>query len=364
MYIWQREDWPQFRWDKDRVNALLSNTRYAQGKLVGRLSALGFSINNSTMLDAMAEDVIASSEIEGVALNRDEVRSSVARQLGLDIEGLPIASHYVEGVVEVMMDAVRNAEKPLTTERLFNWHAALFPTGRSGAWKIAVAEWRQSADTMQVVSGPMGKEKVHFQAPNSADVPRMMDDFLAWMNSDQLLDPIVKAAISHLWFVTIHPFEDGNGRITRTITDMLMARADQMPHRFYSVSAEILQERNRYYEVLESTQNGSLDITDWLTWFLNIVEQAINKADDKVSSIISKARFWDEHEQVTMNDRQRKLVNRLLDGFFGKLTSGKWAKIAKCSPDTALRDIQDLIQKGILVKSDAGGRSTSYILNC
>ena len=362
MYIWQREDWPSFRWEKDRVNARLSAVRYAQGKLAGRLSALGFNVSSHAMLDAMAEDVLASSEIEGVVLNREEVRSSVARHLGLETEGLPTASHYVEGIVEVMMDAVRNAQKPLTAERLFNWHAALFPTGRSGAWKIVVANWRQSSEPMQVVSGPMGRETVHFQAPDATDVPQLIEEFLAWVNVEQQLDPIVKAAIAHLWFVTIHPFEDGNGRITRTITDLLMTRADQLPQRFYSVSAEILQQRNKYYDALETTQNGNLDITDWLLWFLDTVGQAVEKSDAKVSAIIEKTRFWDANSHIPMNDRQRKLVNRLLDGFEGKLTSGKWAKIAKCSSDTALRDIQDLIQKGILTKTDAGGRSTNYEL--
>lgn len=362
MYIWQREDWPQFRWNKDYVNVRLSSVRYAQGSLAGKLGAMGFHISSNAMLNAMADDVVASSEIEGVVLNREEVRSSVARHLGLETEGLPVASHYIEGVVEVMMDAVRNVAEPLTAERLFGWHAALFPTGRSGAWKIVVADWRQSTEAMQVVSGPMGKEKVHFQAPDSKDVPRLMDDFLRWVNDDQQLDLVIKAAIAHLWFVTIHPFEDGNGRLTRTITDMLMTRADQMPHRFYSVSAEILQRRNQYYDVLESTQNGNMDITDWLMWFLDTVERAIENADGKVSAIMDKTRFWDANEQMEMNDRQRKLVNRLLDGFEGKLTTGKWAKIAKCSPDTALRDIQDLIQKGVLRKNDAGGRSTSYEL--
>lgn len=362
MYIWQREDWPSFRWEKDRVNVRLSAVRYAQGKLAGRLSALGFNVSNHAMLDAMAEDVIASSEIEGVVLNREEVRSSVARHLGIETEGLPTASHYVEGIVEVMMDAVRNAQKPLTTERLFDWHSALFPTGRSGVWKIVVANWRQSSEPMQVVSGPMGKETVHFQAPDAADVPQLMEKFLAWVNAEQQLNPIVKAAIAHLWFVTIHPFEDGNGRITRTITDLLMTRADQLPHRFYSVSAEILQQRNKYYDALETIQNGNLDITDWLLWFLDTVGQAVEKADAKVSAIIEKTRFWDAKSHIELNERQRKLVNRLLDGFEGKLTSGKWAKIAKCSSDTALRDIQDLILKGILTKTDAGGRSTSYEL--
>lgn len=362
MYIWQREDWPQFRWNKDYVNVRLSSVRYAQGRLAGKLGAMGFHISSNAMLNAMADDVIASSEIEGVVLNREEVRSSVARHLGLETAGLPVANHYIEGIVEVMMDAVRNAVEPLTAERLFGWHAALFPTGRSGAWKIVVADWRQSTEAIQVVSGPMGKERVHFQAPDSKDVPRLMDDFLRWVNDDQQLDPVIKAAIAHLWFVTIHPFEDGNGRLTRTITDMLMTRADQMPHRFYSVSAEILQRRNQYYDVLESTQNGNMDITDWLMWFLDTVERAIENADGKVSAIMDKTRFWDANEQMEMNDRQRKLVNRLLDGFEGKLTTSKWAKIAKCSPDTALRDIQDLIQKGVLRKNDAGGRSTSYEL--
>lgn len=363
MYIWQRDDWPLFRWDTDRVNARLLSVRYAQGILAGRLSALGFDINSAAMLDALSEDIVSSSEIEGVSLDREEVRSSVARHLGLETEGLPCASHFVEGVVEVMMDAVTNADAALTAERLFGWHAALFPTGRSGAWTIVVADWRKSEEPMQVVSGPMGKEKVHFQAPDSSDVPGQMDIFLEWVNGQQTLDPVVKAAIAHLWFVTIHPFEDGNGRMARTITDMLMARADELPHRFYSISAEILQIRSQYYDVLEMTQNGNMDITDWIMWFLDTVERAVEMADVKVMAAIEKLKFWDEHRNVEMNDRQRKLINRLLDGFVGKLTSGKWAKIAKCSTDTALRDINDLIKKGVLKKTDAGGRSASYELN-
>ena len=362
MYIWQRDDWTLFRWDVSRVNARLLSLRYAQGKLAGRLSALGFGVHSTAMLDTLSEDIVSSSEIEGVSLDREEVRSSVARHLGLETEGLPGASHYVEGVVEVMMDAVTNANATLTTERLFGWHSALFPMGRSGAWTIVVGDWRKSAEPMQVVSGPMGKEKVHFQAPDSSDVPGQMDRFLKWVNEEHDIDPVLKAGIAHLWFVTIHPFEDGNGRMARTITDMLMTRADELPHRFYSISAEILERRSQYYDVLEMTQNGNMDITDWIMWFLDTVAASIEKADTKVQAAIEKAKFWDEKGNVEMNDRQRKLINRLLDGFFGKLTSGKWAKIAKCSSDTALRDINDLIKKGVLKKTDAGGRSASYEL--
>ena len=333
-----------------------------QGRLVGRMSALGFDLKNSAMLDALTADITKSSEIEGEILNVDQVRSSVARHLGIEIEGLPEADRYIDGVVQVMIDATQNYMQPLTAERFFNWHAALFPTGRSGVYKITVADWRQGAEPMQVISGAMGKEKIHYQAPDSDHVPYQMKLFLEWVNGNQKIDPVLKAAIAHLWFVTIHPFDDGNGRISRTITDLFLARADEMPHRFYSMSAEIRKQRKGYYEMLEKTQKGSLDITNWLEWFLDCLEAALLDTEKSISTILQKAAFWDKYRLVSMNERQIKMVNLFWDGFDGKLTSSKWAKITKCSPDTALRDIQDLITKGVFRKTDEGGRSTNYEL--
>ena len=362
IYIWQQTDWPDFTWDDAKLSYKLGRVRGLQGRLVGRMSALGFDLKNSAMLDALTADITKSSEIEGEILNVDQVRSSVARHLGIEIEGLPEADRYIDGVVQVMIDATQNYMQPLTAERFFNWHAALFPTGRSGVYKITVADWRQGAEPMQVISGAMGKEKIHYQAPDSDHVPYQMKLFLEWVNGNQKIDPVLKAAIAHLWFVTIHPFDDGNGRISRTITDLFLARADEMPHRFYSMSAEIRKQRKRYYEMLEKTQKGSLDITNWLEWFLDCLEAALLDTEKSISTILQKAAFWDKYRLVSMNERQIKMVNLFWDGFDGKLTSSKWAKITKCSPDTALRDIQDLITKGVFRKTDEGGRSTNYEL--
>ena len=362
IYIWQQTDWPDFTWDDAKLSYKLGRVRGLQGRLVGRMSALGFDLKNSAMLDALTADITKSSEIEGEILNVDQVRSSVARHLGIEIEGLPEADRYIDGVVQVMIDATQNYMQPLTAERFFNWHAALFPTGRSGVYKITVADWRQGAEPMQVISGAMGKEKIHYQAPDSDHVPYQMKLFLEWVNGNQKIDPVLKAAIAHLWFVTIHPFDDGNGRISRTITDLFLARADEMPHRFYSMSAEIRKQRKRYYEMLEKTQKGSLDITNWLEWFLDCLEAALLDTEKSISTILQKAAFWDKYRLVSMNERQIKMVNLFWDGFDGKLTSSKWAKITKCSPDTALRDIQDLITKGLFRKTDEGGRSTNYEL--
>ena len=362
IYIWQQTDWPDFTWDDAKLSYKLGRVRGLQGRLVGRMSALGFDLKNSAMLDALTADITKSSEIEGEILNVDQVRSSVARHLGIEIEGLPEADRYIDGVVQVMIDATQNYMQPLTAERFFNWHAALFPTGRSGVYKITVADWRQGAEPMQVISGAMGKEKIHYQAPDSDHVPYQMKLFLEWVNGNQKIDPVLKAAIAHLWFVTIHPFDDGNGRISRTITDLFLARADEMPYRFYSMSAEIRKQRKRYYEMLEKTQKGSLDITNWLEWFLDCLEAALLDTEKSISTILQKAAFWDKYRLVSMNERQIKIVNLFWDGFDGKLTSSKWAKITKCSPDTALRDIQDLITKGVFRKTDEGGRSTNYEL--
>lgn len=362
IYIWQQPTWPVFIWNDTKLINLLSEVRNLEGRIMGMMDGLGFEVRNRTSLDFMTEDVLRSCEIEGELLNPDRVRSSIARHLGIDTEGLPIPDHYTEGVVQVMLDAVRNHADPLTHERLFNWHAALFPTGRSGMYPITVAAYRKGIKPMQVVSGAMGKEKVHYEAPSSEAVPSMMEEFLAWINGDNGIDPVLKAAIAHLWFVAIHPFDDGNGRLARTITDMLLAKADGMPHRFYSMSAEILRERKSYYEVLESTTAGTMDITLWLEWFLRTLRNAILRSEEMVKIVVQKHLFWQQNSEVPMNERQVKIINMLWDGFDGKLTTSKWAKITKTSQATALRDITDLIEKGILVASDEGGRSANYLL--
>ncbi len=362
VYIWQHLTWADFTWNNDELISLLSEVRNLEGKIQGLMGGLGFDVRNKASLDVMTEDVLRSSEIEGVILDSNRVRSSIARHLGIESEGLPEPDHYTEGVVQVMLDAVRNSENPLTHERLFGWHSALFPTGRSGMYKITVGAYRVGEEPMRVVSGAMGRERVHYEAPASADVPKMMDDFLTWVNDDNHIDPVLKAAVAHLWFVAIHPFDDGNGRITRTITDMLLAKADGMPHRFYSMSAEIMKTRKSYYEALEKTTTGNLDITLWLDWFLKAMKNAILHSEEVVRRIVRKSSFWERHREVSMSERQVKMINRLWDGFEGKLTSSKWAKITKTSPATALRDITDLLDKGVLVVSEDGGRSTNYLL--
>jgi Fic family protein len=364
MYIYHLATWPQFKWDKETVFSLLTEIRYKQGKLVGRMESLGFSLQAEATLQTLTLDVLKSSEIEGEILNADQVRSSIARRLGMDIAGLIPADRNVEGVVEMMLDATQRYNEPLSADRLFGWHAALFPTGRSGMHKIVVGGWRNNAkdDPMQVVSGSMGREKVHFQAPDADKLDYEMSRFIDWFNDTNDIDDILKAAIAHLWFVTIHPFDDGNGRITRAITDMQLARADKTAQRFYSMSAQIKVARIGYYDVLEKTQKDDMDITEWLTWFLNCLDHALNATDKTLEKVIQKARFWENPQTHSVNDRQKKLLNMLLDGFEGKLTSSKWAKIAKCSQDTAFRDIHDLIERGILKKDTAGGRSTSYLL--
>jgi Fic family protein len=338
----------------------LGETRNLQGKLLGKMETLGFDLQNEAVLDTLTLDVIKSSEIEGEFLEREQVRSSIARRLGLDIAGSVYSERNVEGVVEMMLDATQQYSKPLNSDRLFDWHAALFPTGRSSMYKITVADWRK--DPIQVVSGPMGKEKVHYEAPKPELVAEEMNVFLDWFENETGLDLVLKAAIAHLWFVTIHPFDDGNGRITRAITDMLLARSDKSVQRFYSMSAQIRVERKEYYNILEKTQKGNLDITEWILWFLNCLTNAINASEEILSKVLYKAEFWKLHSTTILNERQQKIINKLLDGFDGKLTSSKWAKINKCSQDTALRDIQDLIKKNILRKEASGGRSTNYEL--
>ena len=363
IYIWQYPEWPSFTWNDSRLISLLSEVRNLEGKIQGMMDGLGFNVQSMTALNVMTEDVLRSNEIEGVILNSDKVRSSIARHLGIDTAGLPQPDHYTEGVVQIMMDAVTNCNKPLTPERLFNWHAALFPTGRSGMYPITVGAYRTGGEPMQIVSGAMGKEKVHYEAPPSEVVPDMMTDFLTWINSDNtVIDPVLKAAVAHLWFVAIHPFDDGNGRLTRTITDMQLAKADGFPLRFYSMSAEILREKKAYYEILEHTTSNSTDITEWLEWFLNTMKSSILRAKETVKRVVCKSSFWQRHREIPMNERQVRVVNMLWDGFTGKLTSSKWAKITKTSQATALRDITDLIEKGILTAAADGGRSSNYLL--
>lgn len=359
-YIWQQEEWPHATWNNESLSSILAEVNMLRGKLLGRVAMFGFEEQNHSMLESMTQEIVHSAKIEGEDLNRNSVRSSVAMQLGLPYEGLPIPDHYTEGVVQVMMDAVQHYNAPVNAERLFSWHAALFPTGRSGLYKITVADWRQGEETMQVVSGPLGHQKVHYEAPASQDVPRMMDDLLHWVNEEKGIDPLVKAAVTHLMFVTIHPFDDGNGRLCRTLTELLLSRADNTSQRYYSLSSEILNHRKAYYEHLEHAQKGDLDITPWIKWFLETLKTAIETALAKTENVVRKTRFWEKHCTITLNERQRKVLNMLLDGFEGKLNSSKWYKINHCSQDTANRDIKDLINKGILRSTGEGGRSTNY----
>lgn len=360
IWIWQQKNWPKFYWDDSRIITLLSRVRLLQGKLLGELNTFGFELQNNASLEIITTDVISSSEIEGIILDPARVRSSVASRLGLSTQGLPTPDHYTDGVVQVMIDAIKNYNEPLTKERLCDWHAALFPTGRSGMYKISVAEYRQGEEPMQIVSGAMGHEKIHYEAPSSSDVPREMNLFLEWINKPCDIDPVIKAAIAHLWFVAIHPFDDGNGRLTRTITDMMLSKSDGQRLRFYSMSAEIMRKRNSYYEILQKTTTGDLCITDWLLWFLETMETAIIRSYDTLLKIRHKAIFWQNNSEVTFNERQVKILNRLLDGFEGKLTTSKYAKICHTSQATALRDIQDLLNRDILIKTESGGRSSSY----
>ncbi|WP_409562701.1 Fic family protein [Hyphomicrobium sp. MC8b] len=362
-YIHQLPGWPKFTWDHKALEEPLAAVRHRQGRLFGRMEGLGLPLRSEAVLQTLTEDVIKSSEIEGERLNRDQVRSSLARRLGMNIGALAPADRNVEGVVEMMLDATQTYNEPLTAERLFGWHAALFPTGHSGIHKVITVGWRDDRDgPMQVVSGPVGREHVHFEAVTAAKIDEHMKAFLAWFNSAPDTDPVLKAAIAHLWFVTIHPFEDGNGRIARAIADMALARSEGSPQRFYSMSAQIRLERGAYYDILEATQKGDLDITAWLTWFLACLGRAFGGAEDTLSGVLRSARFWEQHAGAAFNERQRDMLNRLLGNFDGKLTSSKWAKIEKCSPDTALRDIRDLVDRGILKNDEGGGRSTSYTL--
>lgn len=364
-YIHQLSQWPGFHWNQDQITVLLSEIRNRQGRLLGRMEGLGFGLQAEANLQILTLDVLNSSEIEGEFLDADQVRSSIARRLGMDIAGLVPPDRNVDGVVEMMMDATQNYQQALSAERLYGWHAALFPTGRSGMYRIVVGAWRNNEkdDPMQVVSGAMGKEKVHFEAPEADRLDEEMNRFITWFNENTNIDKVLKAAIAHLWFVTIHPFDDGNGRIARAIIDMQLSRADETAQRFYSMSAQIRKERSAYYNILETTQKGSMDITPWLTWFLQCLDRALKATDETLAGVLKKARFWEKHATTLLNERQHSMLNKLLDGFDGKLNTSKWAKITKTSQDTALRDIQDLINKKILIKEVGGGRSTSYILD-
>ena len=361
--IYQNKTWPRFFWDSQMILTLLAKVRNLQGKLIGKMEALGFQLRDEAALETLTIEILKSTEIEGEILNPEQVRSSLARRLGMDISGLVPSDRNVDGVVDLVLDAIRNYQDPLTKDRLLDWHFSLFPTGRSGMYKIKVGGWREdTTGPMQVVSGPMGKEKVHFQAHDSEQLDSEMYIFFHWVNNENTIDPVLKAAIAHLWFVTIHPFDDGNGRIARAITDMLLTRSDGVAQRFYSMSAQIRKERKGYYNILEQTQKGTLDITKWLEWFLDCLLNALEGSEEILEKVLQKHHFWTRHATTQLNDRQIKLINKLLDGFYGKLTTGKWAKIAKCSNDTALRDIQDLLEKEILVKDAAGGRGTNYLL--
>ncbi len=362
-YIHQRAGWPKLTWSQGLLAEQLAVVRHRQGRLLGRMEAIGFPLRAEAVLQTLTQDVLKSSEIEGEILNKDQVRSSVARRLGMEIGALTPADRHVEGVVEMMLNATQKFDEPLTATRLFDWQAALFPTGRNGMARIKVGAWRDdSSGPMQVVSGPIGHERVHFEAPAAARLKREMKLFLDWFNKSDAGDLVVKAGVAHLWFVIIHPFADGNGRIARAIADLTLSRSEKSTQRFYSMSSQIREERKAYYDILESTQKGGLDITRWLQWFLGCLDRAVDGAESILAAVFKKARFWERYGGESFNDRQRAMINRMLDGFGGKLTSSKWAKLTKCSADTALRDIDDLVGRGVLKKDGAGGRSTSYSL--
>jgi len=362
-YIYQYAQWPHFIWNDSSLIGLLAEARFHQGALYGKMKSLGFSLQDEASLESLSLDIIKSSQIEGEILNQEQVRSSVARRLGIEMAGSIQTDRHIEGITDMLFDAVTHYNQPLTKDRLFDWHSALFPTGRSGMHKITVGNWREAAkEPMQIVSGPVGREWIHYTAPSAETIEKEMSTFCSWFNEDSLSEPIVKAGIAHLWFVTIHPFEDGNGRIARALTDLLLARAEASSQRFYSMSSRIMAERKVYYDILEKTQHGDLDITEWLIWFVNCFMNAIRDSESILSKIFAKNSFWERFSHCTFNKRQITMLNKLLDKFQGKLTTVKWAKMMKCSPDTALRDIQELIKNGVLEKDKAGGRSTSYSL--
>jgi Fic family protein len=360
MYIHELKSWPNFFWDQEHISAILIHLRHQQGRVLGGMKSIGFHERDNTVLQVLTQDVVKSSEIEGEILDQSSVRSSVARHLGLDIGACSPADKSIDGVVEMLLDATQKFDQPLNKKRLLRWHTLLFPDGRSGFSKIRVGSWRNGP--VQVVSGRMGNETVHFEGPSADRVDHEITLFLHWVNSETTIDPVFKAAIAHMWFVTIHPFDDGNGRIGRAIADLLLARSEKSPRRFYSLSAQIQKERKNYYAVLEKTQKGTLDITVWVEWFFDCLGRAIDHALSALDSILHKSQFWEALGDIALNERQKKIVNRLLEGLNGPLTSSKWAKMTKCSQDTAYRDILDLIDRGILMKDPKGGRSTSYSL--
>ena len=363
MYIHELKGWPRFHWRAEKLAEPLAAVRHRQGRLIGHMEALGFDLQQEAVLQTLTSDVLKSSEIEGEKLDAEQVRSSIARRLGMDIGALKPADPNVEGVVEMMVDAARHYDQPLTAERLFGWHASLFPTGRSGMTKISAGAWRdESSGPMQVVSGPLGKERVHFEAPKAGRLAGEMKPFLAWFEGHDPIDSVLKAGLAHLWFVTIHPFDDGNGRIARAIADMALARSENSPQRFYSMSAQIRQEHKAYYDILEATQKGTMDVTPWMEWFLGCLGRAIDGAHVTLSAVLGKARFWERIKAEQLNERQRLVINRFLDGFEGKLTTSNYAKLAKCSQDTAHRDILALVDHAVLIQNPEGGRSTSYSL--
>lgn len=363
-YIHEKPDWPDLKWSEAKLSLLLADVRHRQGRLLGKMEGLGFRLRAEANLTTLTADVIKSSAIEGQQLDAEQVRSSIARRLGLDVGGAAPSSRDVDGVVEMMLDATQRYTEPLTAERLFGWHASLFPTGRSGMQRITFGVWRPiEAGPMQVVSGAMGREQVHFEAPSAERLEHEMATFVEWFGGGSEVDPVLKAGIAHFRFVTIHPFEDGNGRIGRAIADMALARADGTPERFYSMSAQIEAERKQYYDILEQSQKGSVDITLWLEWFLVCLRRAVDGAESNLAGILRKARLWEQINLEPVNERQRTVINRLLDGFDGKLSTSKYAKLAKCSNDTALRDIKILLDRGIFTQEAGGGRSTSYRLS-
>jgi Fic family protein len=363
IYIHQKPDWPNFVWKQEAVLELLSTVRNKQGRIMGRMEVFGFSNQRKALLENLTADIVKTSDIEGETLSTKEVRSSIARRLGIVIEDTVAVSRNVEGIVEITLDACNKFDEPLTKERLCNWHAALFPLGKSGMHTITAGNWRKDdKGPMQVISGAMGKEKIHFEAPASLLIENEMKRFLYWFNNEQTTDPVLKAAVAHFWFITIHPFDDGNGRIARVIADMQLARSDKSAQRFYSMSTQIREQRNAYYDILEKCQQGTMDITAWMKWFLQCLNNALEATDDLLAAALYKTKFWDLHKAKPLNSRQHNMINKLLDGFDGKLNSSKWAKINKCSADTALRDIQALMNWGILIKEVGGGRSTGYML--
>ncbi len=359
-YIYQYDQWPHFTWDDKEINTVLGEVRHLQGKILGQMGTMGFTIKQETILSTLTLDVIKSSEIEGETLNYEQVRSSIARRLGMEYAGMLNADKDTEGVVEMMLDATQKYKDQLDEERLFGWHAALFPSGWSGMHRIDTGCYRRGE--MQVVSGPLGKEKIHFQAPPAESLKQEMDGFLTWFNRETKIDAVLKAAIAHFWFIIIHPFDNGNGRIARALSDLLLACSENSAQRFYSLSSQILVEKKVYYQILQKVQYSSGDITEWLMWFLNCLDRALKSTGETLNKVLHKANFWDKHAETNLNSRQRLMLNKLFDGFDGKLKTSKWAKIAKCSADTALRDIKDLIEKGILKQEESGGRSTNYEL--